>query len=39
VLLIISNGYNKNNFLFPIGGKAELDADNFTIKLIEKAVN
>lgn len=34
----LSFGHNINNFTFPIGVKAQFDADNQTIKLLEKAV-
>lgn len=34
----LSFGHNKNNFTFPIGINAKLDADKMTIKLIENAV-
>jgi len=34
----LSFGHNKNNFTFPIGLNAKLNADNMTIKLMEKAV-
>ncbi|MFW6369832.1 MAG: S66 peptidase family protein [Bacteroidota bacterium] len=34
----LSFGHNKNNFTFPIGLNAELDADKMTIKLMEQAV-
>ena len=34
----LSFGHNKNNFTFPIGLNAKLDADKMTIKLMEKAV-
>lgn len=34
----LSFGHNENNFAFPIGLNAELDADNMTITLTEKAV-
>lgn len=34
----LSFGHNKNNFTIPIGIKARLDADNFTIELLENAV-
>jgi len=34
----LSFGHNKNNFTFPIGINAKLDADNKTIKLMEQAV-
>lgn len=34
----LSLGHNENNFTLPIGLKAELDADNKTITLIEKPV-
>lgn len=34
----LSFGHNENNFTFPIGLNAELDADNMTITLMEKAV-
>ena len=34
----LSFGHNKNNFTFPIGINAKLDADKKTIKLMEQAV-
>lgn len=34
----LSFGHNKNNFTFPLGVRAELDADKKTITLLEKAV-
>lgn len=34
----LSFGHNQNNFTFPIGLNAKLNADNMTIKLTEKAV-
>ena len=34
----LSFGHNENNFTFPIGINAELDADNNTIKLMDVAV-
>lgn len=34
----LSFGHNENNFTFPIGINAELDTDNMTISLMEKAV-
>lgn len=34
----LSFGHNRNNFTFPIGLNVELDTDNMTIKLLEKAV-
>lgn len=34
----LSFGHNKNNFTFPIGLRAELDADKKTITLLEQAV-
>ena len=34
----LSFGHNENNFTFPIGLDAELDADNMTITLKEKPV-
>lgn len=35
----LSFGHNINNFTFPIGIKAEFDANNMTIQLMEKAVD
>lgn len=34
----LSFGHNKNNFTFPIGVQAELDADKKTVTLLERAV-
>lgn len=34
----LSFGHNKNNFTFPIGLNAKLDADKMTIKLMDQAV-
>lgn len=34
----LSFGHNENNFTFPIGLNAELDADKMTVTLLEKAV-
>lgn len=34
----LSFGHNENNFTFPIGLKAELDADSLSITVMEKAV-